>query len=181
MPENANFSEEGFPCLWEPLFELDGVSQPAETQGQEGYFMGLSEQQEEDMGRFSIFREFFRDYDTESKLLLLEQIPEVGEEKEWEFLRGLLEDPEPAIRAKASQMMKVLGNKLGIHAPAANDSPQPAFAPDAAADHPGMELNFTPENTLAPNPKTGAAVNDPRHRVASWLRWARKGKIQRHG
>ena len=133
------------------------------------------------MGRFSIFREFFREYDTESKLILMEAIPEVGEEKEWEFLRGLLEDPEPAIRAKASQMLKVLGCKLGIDTLPDQEAPQTPTPPDASGDLHEVELNFTPEISMATRRKAGITEGESSQSTNKWLRWAIKRKNQSHG
>jgi len=65
---------------------------------------------------FSIFHEFFRTYDTESKLILMDEIPEIGGEKELRFLSELFEDPNPRVRAKARKTHKVLMKRLGLTA-----------------------------------------------------------------
>ena len=65
---------------------------------------------------FSIFHEFFRTYDAESKLILLDEIPEIGGEKELRFLSELFEDPNPRIRAKAQKTHKALMKRLGLTA-----------------------------------------------------------------
>jgi hypothetical protein len=62
---------------------------------------------------FSIFQEFFRSYDTESKLILLDEIPEIGGRKELHFLSTLFEDPEDRIRKKARNIYERLASKLG--------------------------------------------------------------------
>ena len=180
MSDTANSKPEGFSLFWEPLFELDGVSQPAAPSGPESYFHEPAGPPEEGSARFSIFREFFREYDTESRLLLLEHIAEVGEEKEWEFLCELLQDPEPVIRVRAGQMLKVLGQKLGLDRSPAQ---QVANAPASDArneDLPAMELNFTPESALAPCQTTGEddRLSAPARR---WGRWRLKRKSQSHG
>lgn len=181
MSEFANSHPEGFSSFWEPLFELDGVSQPAAPSGPESYFYEPAGAQGEGSGHFSIFREFFREYDTESKLLLLEHIAEVGEEKEWEFLCELQQDPEPAIRAKALQILKILGDKLGFDTPPGQESPQMPDSHTDKADLPGMELNFAPEAAFAPNPAAGEAKHlSPRPAGRRW-RWSLKRKNQSHG
>ena len=45
---------------------------------------------------------------------MMEEIPEVGEEKELEFLMGLTEDLNPLIREKARELSEVLRIRLGI-------------------------------------------------------------------
>ncbi len=181
MSNPANSHPEGFSYFWEPLFELDGVSQPAALSGPENYFHEPAGPEEEGSGRFSIFREFFREYDTESRLLLLEHIAVVGEEKEWEFLCELQEDPEPMIRAKALQMVKILGSKLGLETtPGQEALPSPSPG-DHPTDKPGMELNFTPESALAPHPATGEENRHSHRPAGRWGRWTLKRKKQSHG
>ena len=65
-------------------------------------------------GAFCIFSEFIREYDTESKLILLSEIPAVGGPKEAAFLRGLLEDQDARIREKAAAVLEELnGAQVG--------------------------------------------------------------------
>lgn len=61
---------------------------------------------------FSIFQEFFRSYDTESKLILMEEIPEIGGQKELQFLSSLFDDPEDRIRKKARSIHKRLASRI---------------------------------------------------------------------
>ena len=75
-----------------------------------------TEDQKELPDYFSIFHEFFRSYDAESKLILMEEIPEIGGEKELRFLAELFHDPNPRIRAKARKTHKILRKKLGLSA-----------------------------------------------------------------
>lgn len=87
------------------------------------YFVGEEKQSEplskpenteDDFTYFSIFREFFRSYDTDSKLILMDEIPEVGTEKELDFLQTLFSDPDPKIRQKARKTYLFLAKRLGI-------------------------------------------------------------------
>jgi hypothetical protein len=114
---------------------------------------------------FSIFHEFFRTYDTESKLILMDEIPEIGGEKELRFLSELFEDPNPRVRAKARKTHKVLMKRLGLTAEdlkgplgslwtpkSGNDTPQdnPSGVPEEArAEHQEKEemeeVGFEPE------------------------------------
>ena len=55
--------------------------------------------------KFSIFSELFRHSDTESKLILLEEIATVGDKKEVAFLKELVKDPEPQIRKNAAKAL----------------------------------------------------------------------------
>ncbi|SIS74408.1 hypothetical protein SAMN05421766_103762 [Zobellia uliginosa] len=61
---------------------------------------------------FSIFADLFKNIDQESKLVLLGEIVSVGDEKEIDFLDGLLEDPDPKIRKKAQHALKLLIEKV---------------------------------------------------------------------
>jgi HEAT repeat protein len=58
--------------------------------------------------KFSIFSELFRSSDTESKLILLKEIAQVGDEKEVAFLKELSDDPEPRIREYAAKALLTL-------------------------------------------------------------------------
>lgn len=61
---------------------------------------------------FSIFHELFRAADPESKMILLDEVLAIGDEKELHFLKSLAEDPSPLIRKKAAQIEKDLAAKL---------------------------------------------------------------------
>ncbi|MDG1572942.1 HEAT repeat domain-containing protein [Robiginitalea sp. M366] len=113
-----------------PAFELEQQPENRIVDLTEGYFQaGLP-----DLERFSIFAEFFRTYGTESKLILLEEIPEVGSVKELLFLKGLLRDEDPRIRQKAQWAVATLQERLGTLEPG---------APEAELAH-CLELNFIP-------------------------------------
>jgi len=57
---------------------------------------------------FSIFQELFRTCDTESKLILLDEILAVGDEKEVLFLKTLKDDNDKKVRAKSEIILKEL-------------------------------------------------------------------------
>ncbi|WP_289042042.1 HEAT repeat domain-containing protein [uncultured Zobellia sp.] len=65
-----------------------------------------------DMPAFSVFADLFKNIGTESKLILLDEIVSVGDEKEIDFLDGLLEDPDLRIRKKAQSALKLLVEKV---------------------------------------------------------------------
>ncbi len=67
-----------------------------------------------EMNYFSIFQEFFRSYDRDSKLILLDEIPEIGTEKELHFLEGLFEDPDEQVAARARKVYALLARRLEI-------------------------------------------------------------------
>ncbi|WP_209400286.1 HEAT repeat domain-containing protein [Pseudozobellia sp. WGM2] len=68
--------------------------------------------EELDLPSFSVFADLFKSIDRESKLILLEEIVIVGDEKEIQFLDGLLEDPDTEIRIKAQSALKLLVAKV---------------------------------------------------------------------
>ncbi len=68
---------------------------------------------------FSVFADLFKSIDTECKLILLDEIVPVGDEKEIEFLDGLLDNPDQSIRNKAQTVLKLLIAKLSHENPEA--------------------------------------------------------------
>ncbi len=69
-------------------------------------------EREMEMPAFNVFADLFKNVDTESKLLLLDEIVSVGDEKEIAFLDGLLGDSDLEIRAKAQEVLKLLVEKV---------------------------------------------------------------------
>jgi hypothetical protein len=76
----------------------------------------------EEFQAFSIFREMFRDFDSESKLILLDEILVVGEQKEYHLLESLSDDPDKRVRKKAKKIRNELASKLGISLQITNGS-----------------------------------------------------------
>ncbi len=62
---------------------------------------------------FSVFQDLFRTCDVEAKLILLNEVVAVGDEKELRFLEELTKDDSPEIRKKALEALKELRYKLG--------------------------------------------------------------------
>ena len=73
---------------------------------------------------FSIFQELFRTCDTESKLILLDEVLAVGDEKEVYFLKTLLDDDNKKVREKAETVLKELQELLTPDAPEVTDEEQ---------------------------------------------------------
>lgn len=69
-------------------------------------------EEEKTMNCFSIFAEMFRDSDKESKLILLDEILAIGEEKELEFLNIVKTDKEKSVRVKAEKIYTQLAKNL---------------------------------------------------------------------
>jgi hypothetical protein len=70
---------------------------------------------------FSIFQELFRTCDTESKLILLDEVLAVGDEKEVYFLKTLLDDNNKKVRVKADAVLKELQELLTPETPEETD------------------------------------------------------------
>ncbi len=68
----------------------------------------------EELRPFNVFEDLFRTCDTEAKLILLEEVIAVGDEKDLVFLEGLLDDQEPKIRLKATLVLEELRIKLDV-------------------------------------------------------------------
>lgn len=61
---------------------------------------------------FNVFEDLFRNCDTESKLILLDEIVAIGDLSDIEFLVGLQDDNEGVIQNKAADVLKKLRFKL---------------------------------------------------------------------
>ncbi len=76
----------------------------------------------EELPVFSVFADLFNTIDSEAKLILLDEVIHVGDEKEIQFLDGLLKDPDKKIRHKAQLVLKRLIAKLSHDHPLATYS-----------------------------------------------------------
>lgn len=72
-----------------------------------------AETSKEALKPFSVFQDLFRTCDTDAKLILLDEVVEVGDEKELGFLNDLLTDDEPRIKRKAHKVLEALKERLG--------------------------------------------------------------------
>jgi HEAT repeat protein len=61
---------------------------------------------------FSIFEELFSSCDTDSKLILMDEIIPIGDKKEVHFLRSLFQDKNAQVRKKALEIEALLANRL---------------------------------------------------------------------
>jgi HEAT repeat protein len=61
---------------------------------------------------FSVFEDLFRTCDIEAKLILIDEVVVVGDEKELGFLEELTKDPNPELREKAIKVLEALDNRL---------------------------------------------------------------------
>jgi hypothetical protein len=153
--EGESHEEGDFTNMLFPEFEVDSEDihlaekSPGEHFGKSQGTTGLS--------CFSIFHEFFRSYDTESKLILMDQIHAVGGKKELLFLQGLFDDPDHRIRVGARKEHALLVKKLNIsgvsgeakEAPAIwtpSAEPEKSNPPEPMVDASEIEdLNFSPD------------------------------------
>lgn len=122
--------------LLEPAFGLQGTPEIRKAQATP-YFQSTLDATPGKLDTFSIFAEFFREYDTESKRILLKEIPAVGGVKELRFLHSLLQDPDLSIREAASKAIGQLTARLkkdpekpGLDHPASRPLPGVGFVPD---------------------------------------------------
>lgn len=152
--EEEALEEGDFTNMMFPEFEVDSgeIHLAEKSKGEHsGKNQGMTE-----LSCVSIFHEFFRSYDTESKLILMDQIHAVGGKKELLFLRGLFEDPNHRIRAGARKEHALLSKKLNMNAvpgetkesavwtPAAEpEKNNPSGPVDEASEF--EELNFSPD------------------------------------
>ncbi len=95
---------------------------------------------------FSIFEELFRHCDTESKLILLDEILDLGDEKELCFLQTLFKDPNRDVRKKVKNIAKRLTEKLAVEQ-TANHTPEAIVKwADTEKNGRSLSLNFDLEN-----------------------------------
>ncbi len=166
--------------FWEPIFELDEMPQPAVLPAGEPYFKQVPDFRDNPLERFSIFRELFRQIDADSKLILLKELVEIGEEKEWEFLHELLADSDPRVTRQVSRAIQSLGDRLGLEEAA----PQPQIAPgdqeEELVELFGFELDLIGESDTV-QPGAEKPTHTPVYQTGNrWLRWAGKPKKQPH-
>jgi len=101
--ETVSLNDEIDTCLmvdWEGLQEESKTKEPE----QEPVFQTEPSIDKKDTPKnfgFSIFEELFRYCDTESKLILLDEIVDLGDEKELYFVQSLFKDPKQKVRKKA--------------------------------------------------------------------------------
>ena len=135
--------------LLEPAFGLQGTPEIRKAQAAP-FFQSTLDVTPGKLDTFSIFAEFFREYDTESKRILLKEIPAVGGVKELRFLRSLLQDSDLSIREAATQAIGELTARLqkdaekpGSDHPASRPLPGVGFVPDLDA------MSEAPERPVA--------------------------------
>lgn len=96
--------------------------------------------------RFSIFEELFRYCDTESKLLLLDEVLALGGEKEFRFLETLAGDGSEAVRKKSLHIAGLLQTKLQKEANSLEDV---SVAPEGQTkSHAGDASQLEPPDDL---------------------------------
>lgn len=71
---------------------------------------------ENEITRHSVFEVLFKTCDTESKLILMDEMAAIGDEKEFVFLTKLLEDTNIEISTKAESILNQLENRLSDEA-----------------------------------------------------------------
>jgi hypothetical protein len=137
--EEEALEEGDFANMLFPEFEVDSEDIHL-AEKSPGEYSGKSHGTAE-LSCFSIFHEFFRTYDTESKLILMDQIHAVGGKKELLFLRGLFEDPDHRIRVGARKEHALLSKKLNMNAGPGETMESPAVWTPSA----GLEKSNPPE------------------------------------
>jgi hypothetical protein len=139
-------------------------------------------------GGYSIFGAFFESYDTESKLILLDQIHAIGGQKELQFLKGLFSDSDHRIRAKVRKEYALLRKQL--EATGTSDAPeepsvfwrssdkeQPYSQTSGNEEQPNEEeFNFSPDPDFhfphegSPEKDLHTEGEDGYHRFLNYLR-----------
>ena len=144
--------------------------------------------EDSETGDHSIFEVFFKTYDTESKLILLDEIHAVGGKKELKFLKGLFSDSDHRIRARARKEYVLLKKQLGPASPSdapqesdafwmpANEKEQCQEKPTPSAEADEVDFNFSPDPDFHFPHQSSAEKNlhseteDGYHRFLNYLR-----------
>ncbi|WP_445382205.1 hypothetical protein [Robiginitalea sp. IMCC43444] len=134
----------------DPIDFMDETSQAEEV----GNEMEPAEQQ---MPHFSIFQEYFRKYDTESKLIMLDEIAAIGERKELLFLQTLFKDPNRKIARKAQMVSQQLQKNLKGQLQAQTSS-ETAQVPEESVTSGKVKDNSNEKRRM---PKPGKAASRP--------------------
>jgi len=106
--------EREIPLLQELMQKEDKIQTKERVDGLMKRFMGndIYGPAIENLANYSVFEELFRNCDTESKLILLEEIVLIGDKKELKFLETLIDDPNHAIKKKAASAIKKLNERF---------------------------------------------------------------------
>ncbi len=122
----------------------------------------IVEQGKPALSSFSIFQEFFRTCDLESKLILLDEIPAVGEEKELLFVQLLAENEneDPQLRKKAAKTAKILQKLLEEKGKALNEE---VSADEGEVETPVLDSDA---QLLSEEPQTSAGLLEPEFELA---------------
>ena len=93
-------------------YRIEEIMQEFMTQGPKTLIKENIASIKEEFKPFSVFEDLFRTCDTEAKLILLDEIVAVGDEKELGFLMDLTTDPNKELREKAIKVLEELDNRL---------------------------------------------------------------------
>lgn len=111
--------EREIPLLQELLKKEDKSASKARIEALMKRFMGsdVYGAVNVDTKPYSVFEELFRNCDTESKLILLDEIVSIGDEKEIYFLEQLVHSSNEKIQLKAEESLKQLREKFSAITP----------------------------------------------------------------
>ena len=94
----------------------------------------------EEFKPFSVFEDLFRTCDIEAKLILMEEVVAVGDEKDLGFLKELTKDPNKDLREKAIKVLEALDNRLFQEN--LSFDPSETFIPDALNSKTGQGRDY---------------------------------------
>ena len=134
------------PLTWEDLLD----AQDPGTKSEMDPSLGESDELTEDLLGFSIFQEMFRDFDAESKLIILDEILVVGEEKELRFLETLSKDPDKKVRQKARKIKEKLAQKLQLSL--VDETSESDWDPSPSVHAVEVEANYVEAESPEPQP-----------------------------
>jgi hypothetical protein len=144
VPEPAiGKEEENNTCMlvdWDTIDQI-GQEEEKEVISQKTVVPVLKEEGRSTFG-FSIFEELFRHCDAESKLILLDEILDLGDTKELRFLENLKDDPNGKVRQKALVVAAQLAERLERQESEMTKSDSYIKWPSSVDDPSYLQVNF---------------------------------------
>ncbi|QCX00076.1 hypothetical protein FGM00_08150 [Aggregatimonas sangjinii] len=157
--------EREIPFLQELLKKEDKTASKARIEALMKRFMGsdVYGAVNVDTKPYSVFEELFRNCDTESKLILLDEIVSIGDEKEIYFLEQLVDDSNKKIQKKAQEALQQLKERYS-KVESANEKNEEAeyerlldtmaLMPPRDSDMFEIDFELTPEENPIPDRTT---------------------------
>ena len=119
---------------------IEQIMQQFKTREPKSFSKDIIASINEEFKPFSVFEDLFRTCDIEAKLILMEEVVAVGDEKDLDFLKDLANDPNKDLREKAIKVLEALDNRLFQEN--LSFDPSETFIPDALNSKTGQGRDY---------------------------------------